>query len=322
MNSSSTLTTTTTTTTILSNGGFGKVIYYQTTPNTIPIILKVINNDIVYQNELFINQYLLSFYKKNIHLHIPNYYPQEPKDIYDNYQLRNTLLFEYIPYKLTDIFLLLSNYSNIYRRMFYYIVAYELLDSIRLIHSFGIIHRDIKPDNILYGQSRGNINSLHLYLIDFGLATFFIQENGKHISNNQLKTIIGTNEYLSLNGHLGNQLARRDDIESYLYTMISIFSDNKQLPWSNETNNSNISESKQYNNIVYLLQFMADDLWFELYIVLLQLKFEETIDYSYWLNNIQQRISAIYQKEFISKTNTILPNILQKIILPYVIAVP
>ena len=43
----------------------------------------------------------------------------------------------------------------------------QLLQKIRVLHSFNIIHNDIKPANILFGlKDKRN----ELFIIDFGLA--------------------------------------------------------------------------------------------------------------------------------------------------------
>jgi cell division control protein 7 len=42
---------------------------------------------------------------------------------------------------------------------------YALLTSLEEIHSLGVAHRDVKPDNFLY-----NMNTGDYMLIDFGLA--------------------------------------------------------------------------------------------------------------------------------------------------------
>ncbi|CAD8121028.1 unnamed protein product [Paramecium sonneborni] len=52
-------------------------------------------------------------------------------------------------------------------------IVYNLLISLNHINSFGIFHRDLKPDNIIF-REKGNLDSL--CIIDFGLADFYNQE--------------------------------------------------------------------------------------------------------------------------------------------------
>lgn len=69
-------------------------------------------------------------------------------------------------------------------------------------------------------------------LIDFGLSVQYLDENGKHVK--QLKnysSVVGTALFASINAHRGNELSRRDDIESLVYTLIYLVTGT--LPWKN-----------------------------------------------------------------------------------------
>lgn len=88
----------------------------------------------------------------------------------------------------------------------------KTIDIIEHIHRFFVLHRDIKPANFM-------IKDGDIYLIDFGLSAFYVNENGEHYPNKQNNTIIGTPKFVSINIHVGHQCSRRDDLISlgYMY---------------------------------------------------------------------------------------------------------
>jgi serine/threonine protein kinase len=88
----------------------------------------------------------------------------------------------------------------------------RMLHILRQIHGKNVIHRDIKPHNFM-------VESGDLFLIDFGLATFYRDAEGRHIEDkiSKDKTILGTPNYVSLFVHAGHTPSRRDDVISAEY---------------------------------------------------------------------------------------------------------
>lgn len=77
-----------------------------------------------------------------------------------------------------------------------------MITRIENLHSKNLIHRDIKPDNFVVGHAE----SCHIvHLIDFGLAKFYKDSDGKHIPFIKKKGMIGTARYASVNAHLGHE---------------------------------------------------------------------------------------------------------------------
>ena len=86
------------------------------------------------------------------------------------------------------------------------------------MHTKGIIHRDVKPDNIMMGLSESS-NIVHM--IDFGLTrSVFNKKTGKHIEFKTGKNLVGTARFVSINAHLGYELSRRDDLLTLGYVMV------------------------------------------------------------------------------------------------------
>ena len=97
-------------------------------------------------------------------------------------------------------------------------IARQVSDALAYAHSHEIVHRDIKPDNILLDRSG------HVLVTDFGIAKAAQAAQG---SSEQLTTegmIIGTPQYMSPEQAAGDKVDGRSDIYSLgivLYQMLS-----------------------------------------------------------------------------------------------------
>ena len=106
-------------------------------------------------------------------------------------------------------------------------IGIEMIKLIKKIHSKGIIHRDIKPNNFMTGYKDNNDK---INIIDFGLAKSYLSTNDK---SHKLRVIglqpIGTARYASIYTHNGISQSRRDDLESIGYVLIYFLQ--SKLPW-------------------------------------------------------------------------------------------
>jgi len=102
-------------------------------------------------------------------------------------------------------------------------IMVTLIHILKSIHSKLVIHRDIKPQNVM-------LKNGELYLIDFGFATFYVDECSNHlIDDGNHQNIIGTPKYVSFHIHCGSLPSRRDDLISLGYMYIYLA--NGKLPW-------------------------------------------------------------------------------------------
>jgi len=106
-------------------------------------------------------------------------------------------------------------------------LAIKMINAVEFFHSKGLLHRDIKPGNFVTGRGeKGN----ELYLIDYGLASPYIESDGRHIPYSTSARFHGTDKYASINNHRKIEPGRRDDLESIGYLIIYFATGN--LPWA------------------------------------------------------------------------------------------
>lgn len=126
---------------------------------------------------------------------------------------------------LEDLFNLCKKKFSLYTVLF---CAIQMISRLEALHSEGYVHRDIKPDNFLFGLHEKNEI---VHLIDFGLSKKFLDNEGNHIPLKKNMSMVGTPRYTSVHSHLGYEHSRRDDLESLGYILIMFIKGN--LPWMN-----------------------------------------------------------------------------------------
>jgi len=173
------------------------------------------------------------------------------------------------------------------------LIGLQIINILESIHNIGIIHRDIKPDNILCGIDK---NKNKYYLIDFGISRYYINNDGIHNKLISNKKPLGTINYISLNVQNGIEASRRDDLESVGYILIYCLKGS--LPWQNVSGNN---KEDRYNNVFQLKQSitlieLCKDIPFEFVIFMdycRKLNYDEKPNYNY-LKQLLINLSNLY----------------------------
>ncbi|KAH8267487.1 hypothetical protein KR018_008069, partial [Drosophila ironensis] len=154
----------------------------------------------------------------------PEVYEYICESDYDNYCYYRMLVMQLLGPSLEDMF----NYCN--RRFSLKTVlmlSIQMFERLELLHSRGLLHRDLRPENFLMGVEEFKNR---LYLIDLGLGEIFWSKlNNSHVPFSRGKRVRGNYGYSSVNTFKCYGSSRRDDMESLGYIFIYFLSGS--LPW-------------------------------------------------------------------------------------------
>ncbi|KAF7301021.1 Kinase-like protein [Mycena indigotica] len=105
-------------------------------------------------------------------------------------------------------------------------IAIQLFSALDHIHSRGIVHRDITPENIL----RSLENPSKICLVDFGISLPVTPISSESpIGPKNFRRPVGTLSWCSLSSHHGNAICPPDDLESTLFVLLFLLA--ASLPW-------------------------------------------------------------------------------------------
>ena len=114
--------------------------------------------------------------------------------------------------------------------------AVQGLETLRCAHEKGLLHRDVKPENILLGRYLSESDAARaaltaaplgrLYFCDWGLAS----KSDRSYRAAFPGSVTGTAGYASVHAHMGRAPAPRDDLESFAYCLA--YALRGRLPWT------------------------------------------------------------------------------------------
>lgn len=240
--------------------------------------------------------------------------PHVPKVYYYGQEgLHNILIIDLLGPSLEDLFEWCGRQFSIKTCA---LLAVQMIDTLKTIHSNNLIYRDIKPDNFLIAEyqltsyiaapsttsisshnSKNSSNKIicnnnnefndpnYVYIVDFGMAKQFRDPISKqHIPYREKKSLSGTARYMSINTHLGKEQSRRDDLESLGHVFFYFL--RGQLPWqglkaaNNKLKYEKIGKTKQASSVDFLCMNGKIPWQFgEFLRYVRNLKFEEEPDY-------------------------------------------
>ena len=111
-------------------------------------------------------------------------------------------------------------------------IGIQMIRLLESIHKAQLIHRDVKPDNFLFGKE-------DLYIIDFGFCTKY----KRTVTASKSSNLIGTPKFASIAAHEFAELSRCDDLESVGYILIYLFMG--ELEWDQIADNNTIKMMKR-----------------------------------------------------------------------------
>lgn len=105
-------------------------------------------------------------------------------------------------------------------------IGIQVISKLEALHEKGYVHCDIHPANLLSGIE----DESEIYLIDFGSARKYLDEDGNQITGRRTSAIPASMLFSSLGRHNGDSPERMWDLESlaYIFKMLRF----GELPWS------------------------------------------------------------------------------------------
>jgi serine/threonine protein kinase len=152
----------------------------------------------------------------------------------------------------------LQDNDNVFDYILVTIIGKQISEILMKIHQHGIIHNDVKPNNICWGKfSFSNFtNRNEFFLIDFGYSRKIgtVVNDDNNLKNPNINDILhnedrienkyaGTAEFMAISLSEGYSPSRRTDMEELIYTFVFLIK--KSLPWSKIKAKNHVEKCKK-----------------------------------------------------------------------------
>jgi serine/threonine protein kinase len=271
----------------LGQGSYGKVYQASGMPHHTPVAIKMHSNNQLLNREVQIYKYVWDYKTrgKGLALNIPRMLWE------GQHGCMRAMVMSRLGPSLDKLF---DRYSKKWSTPTIHRVAADCLMLLREIHSLGLVHRDIKPDNFAVDHE----DATRIYIFDFGLSSQYISPSGKHVSPRTGLSLIGTMRYASIHTHDGQLQSRRDDLESLFYMLL--YFTTGTLPWKHMTEEV-YPERKARSDAVLrakhsLTQSQIPDDLYPFFQAVRELQYADLFDYDTWV--------AYFEKEAHTRDQT------------------
>ena len=165
------------------------------------------------------------------------------------------------------------HYANLELKVSYNL-ALKMLEPIKAFHSFGFVHRDIKPNNFLLQQDP----NYPIVLVDFNLSARHIDPETKNpYPCIREHNIIGTKLFSSIDVLSSLSCGPKDDLIAWFYSFLYLVCGT--LPWAEESNISDIILMKKSFKLSDL-NYEFPDQFQQIYDYLKKLNYNDVPDYN------------------------------------------
>lgn len=117
-------------------------------------------------------------------------------------------------------------------------IGSRLAQILGTVHKKNVVHRDLKPDNILLNEDQPE----EVFLADFGLSKIL-----KKKKSTSSKCFVGNMKFASLAAHMGENIQKKDDMESLGYLIVYFVYDG--VPWEGVENDKILSKIREIGEV-------------------------------------------------------------------------